>query len=166
MTFVSNSQNTANEAFVPTTTTHLAVSNANSYAQSVQFTPVPLVRNSVAGSTAQEYGTNLFAAIPWSRQPQVSNVGGFQSDSTTVLNATQLAPALRQPVKYVLSSMGVAGSGGSGITTYFKKRARDSGSSTPYYVTWVTSTVTQAYPSTPPYGGPLVDITLVDIWQV
>lgn len=59
-----------------------------------------------------------------------------------------------------------AGVIGSTITTYYKKRARDSGSVSPVYVEWVTTDITASYPSTPPNGGPLVDEVVLSIWEV
>lgn len=54
----------------------------------------------------------------------------------------------------------------SSVTTYYKKRARDSGLPTPAYVTWVTTVAGQAYPYSPLYGGPLVEVVVAEIWQV
>jgi hypothetical protein len=60
----------------------------------------------------------------------------------------------------------VAGVAGSVITTYYKKMARDSGSVSPQYVTWVVTDPSTSYPDPPPSGGPLVDETIVSIWEV
>lgn len=59
-----------------------------------------------------------------------------------------------------------AGVIGSVVTTYYKKRARDSGSVSPAYVTWVVTDPTTSYPSSPPNGGPLVDETVLSTWKV
>ncbi len=66
-----------------------------------------------------------------------------------------------------LTGSGVkAGAAGSVITTYYKKIARDSGSVLPQYVTWVVTDPSTSYPDPPPSGGPLVDETIVSIWEV
>lgn len=65
-----------------------------------------------------------------------------------------------------MGSIGVPSAGGSGLTTYYKKRARDSGAPTTTYVTWVTTLSTQPYPFSPPFGGPLVEEILAEVWQV
>jgi len=65
-----------------------------------------------------------------------------------------------------MGSIGVPSAGGSGVVTYFKKRARDSGAPGVTYVTWVTTLSTQPYPFTPPFGGPLVEVIIAELWQV
>jgi hypothetical protein len=65
-----------------------------------------------------------------------------------------------------MGSIGVPSAGGSGLTTYYKKRARDSGAPATTYVTWVTTLSTQPYPFSPPFGGPLVEEILAEVWQV
>jgi hypothetical protein len=69
-------------------------------------------------------------------------------------------------VQHPLRTIGTAYASGSGYITYVKKRARDSGAPGIVYVTWVTSVITQPYPFTPPYGGPLVDTIIAELWQV
>jgi hypothetical protein len=54
---------------------------------------------------------------------------------------------------------------GTVITTYYKKRARDSGSVNPEYVIWVTTDIDGDYEDTPPFGGPLVDEAIISTWQ-
>lgn len=72
----------------------------------------------------------------------------------------------RSGIQRPLTSIGVSSGSGAAITTYFKKRSRDSGSPTPAYVTWVTTIAAQPYPFSPPFGGPLVDEVIADTWQV
>ena len=72
----------------------------------------------------------------------------------------------RLGLQHAMISVGTSQATGSGITTYYKKRARDSGNASPVYVTWVTTILAQPYPYTPPYGGPLVDTVIAEWWQV
>lgn len=82
-------------------------------------------------------------------------------------NLTPMGPiTTRAGVQRPMASIGTSGGGGSGITTYYKKRSRDSGSPTPAFVTWVTTISAQPYPFSPPFGGPLVDEVIADTWQV
>jgi len=69
-------------------------------------------------------------------------------------------------IQHPIYTAGTAYATGGGMITYVKKRARDSGAPGPIYVTWVTNVVSQPYPYPPPYGGPLVDIIIAELWQV
>ena len=55
----------------------------------------------------------------------------------------------------------------SGATLVYKKRARDSNGAAPpppaSYVYWNASNPGDAYPSPPPFGGPLVEETVLEI---
>lgn len=88
--------------------------------------------------------------------------------TATYVPLISIAPAFffRSAYPNPMGSIGVPSAGGSGLTTYYKKRARDSGAPTTTYVTWVTSLSTQPYPFTPPFGGPLVEEILAEVWQV
>jgi hypothetical protein len=69
-------------------------------------------------------------------------------------------------VQHPMRTIGTAHASGAELVTYVKKRARDSGAPGVYYVTWTTSVISQSYPLPPPYGGPLVDTIIAEIWQV
>lgn len=50
-----------------------------------------------------------------------------------------------------------------GVTYSYKKRARDSGAVGVYYVYWTAANRTDPYPGAPPFGGPLVEDTVIAI---
>jgi hypothetical protein len=48
----------------------------------------------------------------------------------------------------------------------YKMRARDSSCVSPTYVTWLATSPTTPYPGALPCGGPLVETTIVETWEV
>lgn len=84
------------------------------------------------------------------------------------LNHDDLSTAVstRVSIQYPMETIGVSASGGSALTTYYKKRARDSSCVTATYVTWVTTNQNAGYLGALPCGGPLVEEIVAETWQV
>jgi len=93
-------------------------------------------------------------------------VGTSHHDGAFVVEEFCDRTVSRIGVQHPMRTIGTAYASGSGYITYVKKRARDSGAPGVVYVTWVTNVITQPYPFTPPYGGPLVDTIIAELWQV
>jgi hypothetical protein len=71
----------------------------------------------------------------------------------------------RDSLQHPTGSIGVSQSAIT-VTTYFKKRARDSACGPATYVTWVTTNASFAFPGALPCGGPLVEEIIAETWQV
>lgn len=76
------------------------------------------------------------------------------------------AMSTRVSIQYPMSTIGTASAGGTGVVTYYKKRARDSACVSTTYVTWVTTNLNAPYPDALPCGGPLVEEIVAETWQV
>lgn len=87
------------------------------------------------------------------------------ASSTQALDDTTGGVVDRAGVYHPQATIGVASDGVS-VTTYYKKRARDSACGSPTYVTWVTTNSSQSYPGALPCGGPLVEEIIADLWQL
>lgn len=109
--------------------------------------------------------------VPMNRVPasqQTSTVQGVVNGSVAMQQTplTDLSSTVvsRVSIQYPMSTIGTASAGGTGVTTYYKKRARDSAFVSATYVTWVTTNLNAAYGG--PFTGPLVEEIVAETWQV
>lgn len=72
---------------------------------------------------------------------------------------------IRSSMQQAAASVGVAAGTTLNLTTFYRKRARDTGALTLTFITWVTTDPT-ANPETVPFVGPLADVTITDVWQL
>lgn len=84
------------------------------------------------------------------------------------IDDVRISDIARTPAEILASFQeGNIGGVGSGVTTYYKKRARDSACGSPaQYVSWVDTDPAAPYPGALPCGGPLVEEVIVGIVQV
>lgn len=92
---------------------------------------------------------------------------GREVRNTSPRDDIQISVLTRQGSQLPFTTIGVPDGVSASVTTYYNKRWRDSGAPppNPVYVTHVTSDLGQTYPLSPPFGGPLVDETVLEIWQ-
>ena len=83
------------------------------------------------------------------------------TDVNAPYDTTPLAKAGLKPM-----ALATVPAAGPVTTTYYKKRAYDSGGPAGSYVTWVTTDPAGAYPGAPPFGGPLVNETILQVWSI
>lgn len=123
------------------------------FSQTLQFIKSTTRRGSAT------LGMTRFGTQPYGMAVS-QNVSSTGSQAVLTGGSTQSIPQEPTPP---------AGAAGSMLTHYYKKRARDSGSPTAVYVSWTSTSSTSStssYPSAPPFGGPLVEETIVETWAV